>query len=82
MVTVAELTGTDAETVEYTVDEKSEIAGKMLRDVHFPKDAVIGTILRGDEIILPRGDDMVLAGDDVIVFALPDTVPEAEQLVG
>ena len=74
------MTSTDAETIEYSVGEKSAIAGQMLRDVHFPKDAVIGTILRGDEIILPRRDDVVLPGDDVIVFALPDAVPEVEQL--
>ncbi|HBD98737.1 MAG TPA: Trk system potassium transporter TrkA, partial [Gemmatimonadetes bacterium] len=80
VVTVAELTSTDAETIEYSVDEESAIAGKMLREVHFPKDAVIGTILRGDEIILPRGDDRVLPGDDVIVFALPAAVSEVEQL--
>jgi len=80
VVTVAELTGTDAETIEYAVDADSEIAGQMIKDVHFPKDAVIGTILRGDEIILPRGDDKVLPGDDVIVFALPDAVPEVERL--
>ena len=80
VVTVAELTSTDAETIEYSVDEESAIAGKMLREVHFPKGAVIGTILRGDEIILPRGDDRVLPGDDVIVFALPAAVSEVEQL--
>jgi len=80
VVTVAELTSTDAETIEYSVDEESAIAGKMLREVRFPKDAVIGTILRGDEIILPRGDDRVLPGDDVIVFALPAAVSEVEQL--
>ena len=80
VVTVAELTGTDAETIEFSVDEGSAIAGQALKDVHFPKDAVIGTIVRGDEIILPRGDDIVLPGDDVIVFALPDAVPEVEQL--
>ncbi len=80
VVTVAELTSTDAETIEYSVDEESAIAGHKLRDVHFPKDAVIGTILRGDEIIVPRGDEMVLPGDDVIVFALPDAVSEVEQL--
>ena len=80
VVTVAELTRTDAETIEYSVDEESAIAGHKLRDVHFPKDAVIGTILRGDEIIVPRGDEMVLPGDDVVVFALPDAVSEVEQL--
>ena len=82
VVTVAELTSIDAETIEFSVDEDSQIAGRMLKDVHFPKDAVIGTILRGDEIILPRGDCKVLPGDDVIVFALPDAVPEVEQLFG
>ena len=80
VVTVAELTSTDAETIEFSVDEDSEIAGQMIKDVHFPKDAVIGTVLRGDEIILPRGDDLILPGDDVIVFALPDAVPEVERL--
>jgi len=82
VVTVAELTSIEAETIEFSVDEDSQIAGRMLKDVHFPKDAVIGTILRGDEIILPRGDCKVLPGDDVIVFALPDAVPEVEQLFG
>ena len=46
----------------------------------FPKGAVIGTIVRGTEIIIPRGDDRVLPGDDVIVFALPEAIPEVEKL--
>ena len=51
-----------------------------LRDLHLPKGALIGTILRGEEIILPRGDDMILVGDEVIVFTLPDAVSEIERL--
>jgi len=51
-----------------------------LKEVHFPKDAVIGTIIRGDDIIIPRGDDQILPGDDVIVFTLPAAVSEVEQL--
>jgi trk/ktr system potassium uptake protein len=80
VVTVAGLTGTDAEVIEFGVDEASMIAGKKLKEVHFPKGAVIGTILREAHIILPRGDDLILPGDDVIVFALPDAVPEVERL--
>jgi trk system potassium uptake protein TrkA len=48
--------------------------------VRFPKQGVVGTIIRGDEIILPRGQDVMLPGDDVIVFAMPSAIPEVEKL--
>jgi trk system potassium uptake protein TrkA len=82
VMTIASLTGIDAEAIEYEVQEHSPIAHKALRDVHFPKQGVIGTILRGDEIILPRGQDILLPGDDVIVFAMPEAIPEVEKLFG
>jgi trk system potassium uptake protein TrkA len=80
VVTVATLTGTDAEAIEFTVDETSDIAGQTVRGSRFPKNAVIGAIVRGDQVIVPRGDDEVLVGDEVIVFALPDAMPEVEKL--
>ena len=45
-----------------------------------PKGGVVGTILRGDEIILPRGQDVLHPGDDVIVFAMPEAIPQVEAL--
>jgi trk system potassium uptake protein TrkA len=80
VVAVANLTGIDAEAIEFTVEEGSEITSKKLRETHFPKDAIIGIILRGNDMILPRGGDQVLSGDDVIVFALPSAIPKVEKL--
>ena len=80
VMTVASLSGIDAEAIEFAVHARSPIAGKALRDVHFPKQGVVGTILRGNEIILPRGQDVILPGDDVIVFAMPAAIPEVEKL--
>ena len=54
--------------------------GQPLREMHFPKGAVVGTIIRGEEIILPRGDDEIRPGDEVIVFALPDAIGAVEHL--
>jgi len=82
VMTVATLSGIDAEAIEFAVHAKSAIANKALRDVRFPKQGVVGTILRGNEIILPRGQDVVLPGDDVIVFAMPAAIPEVEKLFG
>jgi trk system potassium uptake protein TrkA len=80
VMTVASLSGIDAEAIEFAVHDRSPIAGQALRDVHFPRDGVVGTIIRGDEIILPRGQDVILPGDDVIVFAMPAAIHEVEKL--
>ncbi|MCH7992665.1 MAG: Trk system potassium transporter TrkA [Gemmatimonadetes bacterium] len=82
VMTVATLSGIEAEAIEFVVTNDSRIAGQALRDVDFPKGGVIGTILRGDEIILPRGEDVLHPGDDVIVFALPEAISQIEALFG
>jgi trk system potassium uptake protein TrkA len=80
VMTVASLSGIDAEAIEFRVDSESRICGQMLKDVHFPKGGLVGMILRGRKIIMPRGGDQIIPGDDVIVFALPDAIPEIEKL--
>ncbi len=80
VMTVASLSGIDAEAIEFRVDEDSHVVGKSLKELHFPKGGLVGTILRGDEIIVPRGDDVFQTGDEVIVFALPGAISEIEAL--
>ena len=80
VMTVAALKGIDAEAIEFNVGPTARVAGKALKDLNFPKGSLIGTILRGDEIIIPRGNDEILPGDEVIVFALPDAISEIERL--
>ena len=80
VMTVASLTGIDAEAIEFRVDESAKVAGKTLRELHFPKGGIVGLILRGDEIVMHRGDDRIVPGDDVIVFALPEAISDVEKL--
>ena len=58
----------------------SAVTGRSLQDIAFPKDAIVGTIIRGDQIIIPKGSDTLLAGDEVIVFALPGAISPLEKL--
>ena len=80
VMTVAALKGIEAEAIEFSVGEDSKIAGRRLQDIDFPKDAIVGTIIRGDDIIIPRGPDQILPGDEVIVFALPAAISPIERL--
>jgi len=79
VMTVATLKGTDAEAIEFRVGEDSPIASKSIAELHFPHGGIIGTIIRGDALIIPRGSDRILPGDEVIVFALPDAISEIEK---
>jgi trk system potassium uptake protein TrkA len=76
---VATLKGIDAEAIEFNVGKDAPIAHKTLAELPFPPGGIIGTIIRGEEYIIPRGEDMVLPGDEVIIFALPEALSEIEK---
>ncbi|MCH7565096.1 MAG: Trk system potassium transporter TrkA [Gemmatimonadetes bacterium] len=79
VTSVATLKGIGAETIQFTVTKDSQVAGKALRDLALPKGSLIGSIIRGDDLMIPRGDSVIRPGDEVIVFALPDAISEIER---
>ena len=69
----------EAEAIELIANENAGYIGKKLRDIRFPRGAIVGAIARpGGEVIVPRGDARVGAGDRVIFFTLESVVPELE----
>ena len=77
---ITTMEGETAEILELTAKEGSKIVKKDLKHVNFPKGAIVSTIVRGDEIIVPRGSDKVMSGDRVIVFTNLDVVSNVENL--
>jgi len=59
------------EIVEADLTEQSQVAGRALKDVHLPGDAVIAVVIRGDQILLPSGTMRLDAGDCVIALTRP-----------
>jgi trk system potassium uptake protein TrkA len=52
------------------------VAGKRVADIGLPRGAILGSIERGGDVIIPHGDTKVETGDRVMVFALPGVVDE------
>ena len=56
------------------------MVGKPLRDVKFPRDAILGGFSRDGVFGIPNGDTVLLPHDRVIVFALPSAIPKVEKM--
>jgi len=73
------LTGTDAEVLELIAHHHSKVVGKPLADIKFPKNAIIGGIIRNNESIIAKGDTIINPQDKVVVFSLPEAIKDIEK---
>lgn len=72
IVSIAMLEGAKAEAIEISVTNQCKILGKRFRDVKFPKNALVGAIVREDHTLIPNGDSMLKVDDRAIIFTLPE----------
>jgi trk system potassium uptake protein TrkA len=52
---------------------------KKLKELVFPAGAIIGSIYRNNQVIVPTGEDYLKSGDTVTVFALPKAISRVEE---
>ncbi len=81
IISVAPLREEHAEALEAEAVETSDIVNTPLKDIKFPEGAILGAVVRGDDIIIPRGDTVILARDRLIIFGLQQVIPELEKLL-
>lgn len=68
------LNGSDADVLEYIAKPGSIITTDAIRYLKFPKDAIIGGVIRGGSSFIARGDFEINPYDRVVVFALPGSL--------
>jgi len=80
IVNVASIPGVAAEVIEFITKTKAKITHKKVRDLHFPKGALLGAVVRNEEFFIPVGDSQIRENDKVVVFALPTAIKEVEKM--
>jgi trk system potassium uptake protein TrkA len=68
------------EVIEAEALETSSLVGVPIRDANLPKGVIVGAVVRGDQVIIPRGETIIRAKDLVVVFAKSEAVKKFEQL--
>lgn len=79
---VATFQDTEAEAIEIQVGPEGSALGKTLADIHVPKTAIIGGVVRNGEAFVPRGTTTIEEGDRLIVISLPNAIPTIEKMFG
>tara|TARA_B100000214_G_C23969054_1_gene629154 strand:+ start:478 stop:1839 length:1362 start_codon:yes stop_codon:yes gene_type:complete len=74
------LKGVDAEIIEVEVKEGSEVLGKELKDLNFPKDSIVGGLTRGEKAYFPRGNFEFEEEDRVIIVTKKETKSTIEAM--
>ncbi len=71
-----------AEVIELIVQHGSKIAGRPLHKSGLPAGTIIGTIMRGNKVIIPQGNDIIKEHDRLVIFALGHNVNIIESMCG
>ena len=54
--------------VRVDLPQESPIVGKQVKDVILPQDSVLVSIVRGENIVVPKGETILKKGDDIIAL--------------
>jgi len=79
IISIATLQGIDAEVMEYIAQNESPVTKKQVKDLKFPKNAIIGGYIRDDNAFITVGDSQIEANDKVVVFSLPGIIHKVEK---
>lgn len=79
VVAMTKLSNMNAELLEFVVNSKSKITKKRIKELNFPRSAIIGGVIRDGKGMIPLGDFHVQVGDRVVVCCLPRSISEVEK---
>ncbi len=80
VVALTQLNNLNAELLEFEVKESAKICNSYIKDLSFPRAAIIGGIIRDEEGMIALGDFKIQAKDKVVVCCLPRAISKVENL--
>lgn len=69
MLTLMKISRGTYSIVQYTVSESAHAAGKQIKELTLPEQAVIIALYQGEKTLIPHGDTLIGKGDIILAFA-------------
>ncbi|MEM9867098.1 MAG: Trk system potassium transporter TrkA [Bacteroidota bacterium] len=80
VLALTRLNNLTAEILEFEVKADSLVNGEIIRELNFPREAIIGGVIRDGKGIIALGDFRIMEGDKVVVCSKPKAISKIEKL--
>lgn len=80
MTTLLKLERGNASIIQIHVSETSSVNGKKIKDLNIPDNAIIISLMRGQDNMITKGDTVIHAGDDLLAMADEATQPKLNKI--
>ena len=80
VVAMTKLNNMNAELLEFIAKPNSQVIGKRIKDLDFPRAATIGGIVRDGKGIIALGDHVIQVGDRIVMCCLLRSVNKVERM--
>jgi trk system potassium uptake protein TrkA len=80
VVDVTHVNNMNAELLEFVVKPTSRVCDKRIKDLDFPRSAIIGGVIREGEGLIALGDFLIKSGDRIVVCSLPQSISKVERM--
>ena len=68
------------QVLEFLISDESKVVGKKIKDLDFPRSAIIGGVIRDGVGKIALGDFIIKKGDRVLVCSLYNSINKVEKL--
>jgi trk system potassium uptake protein TrkA len=83
LVTLLKMKKGDVALVELTLPEDGAAIGQEIRNLQLPPDSVLVTVIRDDQVLIPKGTTVLQADDEILaVTSVASESKLAERLIG
>jgi len=82
MMTILKLNDGSYSIVQIGIDAKSPAVSKAVKDLAIPQNALLITITRGKETIVPNGDTVIKTGDNIVALTNEENRTKLYKLFG
>ena len=80
VLALTRLNNLNAEILEFEVKPTSIVNGEIIKELDFPREVIIGGVIRDGEGIIALGDFRIREGDRVVVCCMPKAIARIEKL--
>ncbi len=80
VVDMTTLNNLNVEILEFVVHSNSKVANYLIKDIDFPRTAIIGGVIKEGKGIIALGDYQICPGDRIVVCCMHRSIKRIEQL--